>query len=308
MLYPWRSTWVRLVAAAVGCLAAAILAVTVLAAPVYAHIALDSATAATGSTVEGSGSGFSPFGSAVQLHLDQPAAPALWSGAADRGGAVAFSFTVPSVASGSHSIVATQTGRDREPTPGTPATAVLRITAAAAASPAATQAGTGNQQKQPQAPGASAASTARSTAAVPATVSSPQTTGPLAAGSPVVFSLPTHAAARLPNPPPQVATMWRVDGAVPRVATVAAPVAARATPAPVTSTGERAAPSVPALAALAVLVGAAIVLIATTLQLRRGHAPTPEVAASAPRRQRGQRRGATVRSPDLWSGSPARLR
>ena len=315
MLYPWRSTWVRLAAAAAGAIAAAIVAVTVIAAPAVAHIALHNASASSGSIVDGSGGGFSPIGSTVQLHLDRSNGSTLWSGAPDRGGAVTFSFTVPSVAPGSHTVVATQTDGDGDPVAGTPATAPLQITAASAPSPTATQAGQpqngeDSQQKQPasqphgqpQLPGVS------SVPAAPTIARSPATVAPQAVAPPAVFSLPTHTATRLTNPPPQVATMWRVDGAVPSAATVGAPLIAPAAPAPATSTGSREAPSVLTLAALAVLVASAVVLIATTLQLRSAGVTTPEAAPAAPRRQRAQRRSATMRSPDLWSGSPARLR
>ena len=301
-------------AAAAGAIAAAIVAVTVLAAPAAAQIALHSASAASGSTVDGSGSGFSPAGNAVQLHLDQPDGSTLWSGAPDRGGAVTFSFTVPSAAPGSHTVVATQAGRDGEPVDGTPATAPLQITDASG-SPAPTQQGQpqngeGNQQKQaasqshgqPQVPGVS------SVTAVPSIAGTPATVSPAAAAPPVVFSLPTNATTRLTNPPPQVATMWRVDGAVPSAATVTRPLVAPARPAPATSTGSREAPSVLTLVALAVLLASASVVIATTLQLRSAVVTTPEAAPAAPQRQQAQRRSATMRSADLWSGSPARLR
>ena len=308
MLYPWRSIRVRLAAAAVGSLAAAIVAVTVIAAPAVAHIALHDASAASGSTVDGTGGGFSPAGSTVQLHLDRSTASTLWSGAPDRDGAVTFTFTVPSAAPGSHTVVATQTGRDGDPVAGTPTTAPLQITAASAPSPTASQAGQPqngqrSQQKQPgqpQVPGVS------SVTAAPAITGTPATVAPPAAAPPVVFSLPTHIAPRLTNSPPQVATLWRVGGAVPGAASAAAP--APAAPTPATSTGSRKAPSVLTLVALAVLVASAIVLIATTLQLRSAKATTPEAAPVAPERRPAQRRSATMRSPDLWSGSPARLR
>jgi hypothetical protein len=131
---------------------------------------------------------------------------------------------------------------------------------------------------------------------------------PSAAGPPVVFSLPAHTATRLTNPPPQVATLWRVDGAVPNGATAAAPVTAPAAPAPATSTGSSASRSVLTLVALAVLIASAIVLIATTLQVRSAAATAPQAAPEAPQRQRVRRRSATMRSPDLLSGSPAHLR
>lgn len=313
MLYPWRSTRVRLAAAAAGALAAAIVAVTVIAAPAVAYIALHDPSAASGSTVTGSGGGFSPVGSAVQLHLDRSSSSTLWSGTPDRGGAVTFNFTVPAVAPGSHTVVATQTGRDGDPVAGTPATAPLQITAPSAPSPTASQAGQpqagqGIQQKQPAAspprgqpplPGASSVTSVPSAAGTPATVAPP------AAAPPVVFSLPRPDATRLTSPPPQVATLWRVGGAVP---TLAAPVIAPAAPAPATSAGSRGALSVPTLVALAVLIASAIVLIATTLQVRSGEAHAPEAAPAAPQRQRAPRRSATMRSPDLWSGSPAHLR
>ena len=291
---------------------------TVIAAPAPAHIALSNASAASGSTVTGSGSGFSPVGNPVQLHLDRSSASTLWSGAPDRSGAVAFSFTVPA-ATGSHTIVATQTGRDGEPVDGTPATAPLQITAASAAS-APTQSGQppndqGIQQKQPgsqphgqpQVPGVSSGppATGVTTPVVPRAAAAPPAPGP-----PVVFTLPGHNTTRLTltNPPPQVATLWRVDGAVPNSATVAAPITAPAAPAPATSTGSREAPSALTLAALAVLVASAIVLIATTLQLRSADDLAPQSVPAVPQRQQAQRRSATMRSPDLWSGSPARLR
>ena len=286
---------------------------TVIAAPAAAQIALHSASAASGSTVEGSGSGFSPAGNAVQLHLDEPDGSTLWSGAPDRGGAVMFSFTVPSAAPGSHTVVATQAGRDGEPVDGTPAMAPLQITNASG-SPAPTQQGQpqngeGNQQKQPasqshgqpQVPGVSSVTAVPSIAGTPVTVSPP-------AAAPVVFSLPTNATTRLTNPPPQVATMWRVDGAAPSATTVTGPLVAPTRPAPATSTGSREAPSALTLVALAVLVASAVVLIATTLQLRSAEVTTPEAAPAAPQRQRAQRGSATMRSADLWSGSPARLR
>ena len=232
---------------------------------------------------------------------------------------MAFSFTVPP-ATGSHTIVATQTGRDGEPVDGTPATAPLQITAASAPSPAATQPGQpqsdqGMQQKQPasqphgqpQPPGVSPVAPAPN-ATTP--VAPPAAAAPAASGPPVVFSLPAHNTTRpaLANRPPQVATLWRVEGAVPSAATTAAPVTTPANPAPATSTGSREAPSALTLVSLAVLVASAIVLIATTLQLRSAEDATPEAAPAAPQRQWAQRRSATMRSSDLWSGSPARLR
>lgn len=316
MLYPWRSTWVRLAAAAVGAVAAAVFAVTVIAAPAAPHIALAANSAASGSTVSGSGGGFSPAGSAVQLHLDRPTAATLWSGAPDRGGAVAFSFTVPSVAAGSHTIVATQTGRDGDPVSGTPATAPLQIPAAASPSTAATQSAQpqnqqGSQLKQPgsqphvpsQVPGVSSVTTAPSNPDTPATVAPPAVAAP-----PVLFTVPGRGATRLTNPPPQVATLWRVDGAVPTAKTTAAPVTAPAAPRPAASAGSRETPSVLQLVALAALIVSAIVLIATTLQLRSAEPPAPAVSGKAAQRGRAGRRSPTMRSPDLWSGSPARYR
>ena len=320
MLYPWRSTCVRLTAAAVGAVAAAVVAVTVIAAPASPHITLSTGRAASGSTVDGSGGGFSPQGSSVQLHLDRSTGSTLWSGAADRSGAVAFSFTVPSVAAGSHTVVATQTGRDGEAVSGTPATAPLQITAASPASAAATQSAQpqnqqASQQKQPgsqphgqpQVPGASPVTTAPSAPSTSATAGPPVVSVPPAAAPPVVFSLPAHGATRLANPPPQVATMWRVAGAVPNVGGTA-PVSTPARPSPAASAGSRASPQVLTLLALAVAIASAIVLIAATLQLRSADPPAAPAERPEPQRPRSSRRKPTVRSPDLWSGSPARLR
>lgn len=317
MLYPWRSTWVRLAAAAVGIVSAAIVAVTVIAAPAPAHISLHASSAATGSTVTGSGSGFIPYG-AVQLNLDRTSGSTLWSGAPDRGGSVAFSFTVPAAAAGSHTVIATETGRDGQPVSGTTATAPLQITAGSPPSAAATQSGQpgnqGSQQKQPgsqphgqsQGPGVVSV-TAPSGPASPSTIAPPAADAPPAPAPPVVFTLPHPSATRLTNPPPQVATMWRVDGAVPNSATAPARVTPAA-PSPATSTGSREAPSALQLVALAVLVASAIVLIATTLRLRSAEPAAPGLVRDTPQRHRARRRSATMRSPDLWSGSPARLR
>lgn len=289
---------------------------TVIAAPAPAHIELNASSAATGSTVTGSGSGFTPSG-AVQLTLDRTSGATLWSGAPDRGGSVAFSFTVPATAAGSHTVIATETGRDGHPS-GTTATAPLRITAASPPSAAATPSGQpatqGSQQKQPgtqpheqpQVPGI-ASVTAPSGPASPSTIAPPAAEAPAAPAPPVVFTLPHPSAVRLTNPPPQVATMWRVDGAVPSSTTAPAPVTLPA-PSPATSTGSREAPPALQLVALAVLVASAIVLIATTLQLRSAEPAAPGPVRDAPQRHRARRRSATMGSPDLWSGSPARLR
>jgi hypothetical protein len=302
LLYPWRSTWVRLTAAAVGVVAAAIVVVTGIAAPAPAHIALNASRAATGSTVTGSGSGFIPDGS-VRLTLDRTSGSTLWSGAPDRSGSVAFSFTVPAAAAGSHTVVATETGHDGQPVSGTTATAPLRITAASPPSAAATQSaqpGTeGSAQKQPgsqphgqpRVPGV-ASVTAPSGPASLSTIAPPGADASPAPAPPVVFTLPDPGAKRLTNPPPQVATMWRVEGAVPNSATAQA----------------RVTPEALQLVALAVLVASAIVLIATTLRLRNAEPAAPGLVRDAPQHHRARHRSATMRSPDLWSGSPARLR
>ncbi|MBV8526741.1 MAG: hypothetical protein JOZ75_00345 [Candidatus Dormibacteraeota bacterium] len=321
MLYPWRSTWVRLAAAAVGAVAAAVVVVTVIAAPASAHVTLNTGSAATGSTVDGAGAGFSPRGSAVELRLDRPTGSALWSGAPDRSGSIAFSFTVPAAKAGSHRVVATQTDRDGQPVDGTPATAPLEVTSAPP-SDAVTQSPPpqdqqGDQQKQPgsqsqvpvplvtTAPGVPGALAAP---AVPVPAPAPAAAAPPAAAPPVVFSLPAHEVTHLTNPPPQVATLWRFDGAVPSATTASVAVTALAAPSPAASTRSHEAPSVLQLVALAVLITSAIVLIATALQLRGEAAPAPAAAATAPQPQPATRRSATMRSPDLWSGSPARLR
>jgi predicted secreted protein len=267
----------------------------------------------------------------VQISLGRSGGSVLWSGPPDHGGAVAFSFTVPSVAPGSYTVVATQTDEDGDPVDGTPASAPLQVTAAASPSASTSPAGNppgpqGQQSNNPKPANAppvphgqpQLASPVTSMPAGPATQgtapvggSTPAPPAPVLKAPAPVASSPPERATHLLNPPPQVATMWRVDGAGP--SSVPAPPSTLTTVnsagpgvAPATSTGSREAPSVLTLAALAVLIASAIVVIATTLQLRTEDVPEVAPVRDTPRRQRASRRSATLSSG--WSGSPARLR
>ena len=298
-----------MVAGAAGVVAAAVIAVTVVAAPPSARIVLRGGTAASGSTLDGFGDGFDPSGSNVQISLSGPSStggPTVWFGKPDHSGAFVFGFTVPSTAPGAYSVNAVQTS----PEGGLQATAPLQITGVPPGSDDDNgQQGQGNhpQPSQPPhtVPNGPVATTASNASSPVTTAAAPATSGMAASADTPVFGVPLGGAVRLPNPPPQVATMWRVAGAVPSSSTTVAAIGAPVAAAPALSAGSSGAPSLVTLMALGVVIASAIVVIATTWQLRSPEAPAP---APVPERQTVLGRSATMRSSDLWSGSPARFR
>lgn len=299
-----------MVAGAAGVVAAAVIAVTVVAAPPSARIVLRGSSAASGSTLDGFGDGFDPSGSNVQISLSGPSGsggPTVWFGKPDHSGSFVFGFTVPSTAPGAYSVLAVQTSPDG----GLQATAPLQITGAPGSDDDNDQSGQGDHsqpsqppQPVPSGPAATAASNPSSTVS---TAAAPATSGMAASADRPVFGAALGGYLRLPNPPPQVATMWRVAGAGPASATTVATIRAPAAAAPATSAGSRDAPSVITLAALGVVIASAIVVIATTLQLRSPEGPLSALVPE-PQRQAATRRSATLRSSDLWGGSSARVR
>lgn len=277
MTNSWRHGLTRLAAAAVSAIAAATIVVaTTVASPGRVTVTVRPATVAAGAMLTGTGSGFSPQGAAVQIHLDSTAGPSMWSGRASEDGLITFGFAVPSVAPGNHVVVATQTGSDGDPVPGTPVTVPIRVTPAPTPSASSTPAPpppTPPQirgqsvpstappvQLNPSTGNAQAAPTSAPTN-LPAPTSSPSTPPP----TPAPSLTPASSAPPVQPPsnqskPPQVLSLWRIGGSVPQVAPTSAPAAPTPQQPPVT---------------LMVLdgsaMGAAVVVIALALKPR--HAP-----------------------------------
>lgn len=224
----------------------------------HARISLATGSAPPGAPVGGSGSGFSPTGSAVQISFDSASGPTLWTGMPGADGTFGFSFTVPNAPPGSYSIVATQS-QNGGPVPGTPAHATLVVTAVA-------DPPTAGPLLVPTQPAPPAAPTDPPQPATPAQtdppVASPDPTpapaDPTAAPAPTLS--PAHAGSR-PRPP-QVASLWRVGGADPSWMTGFA-VSAVVT--------QETSPLVPLGAGVAIVVS--VVATGVTLRRRTGDRP-----------------------------------
>ena len=278
MTNPWRHHLTRLAAAAVSAIAAATIVVaTTVASPGRVTVTVRPATVAPGGTLTGTGTGFSPDGAAVQIHFDSTAGPSMWSGRASEGGAISFSFAIPAAAPGNHIVVATQTGSDGDPVPGTPVSVAIRVTPPPTPSASATPAPPPPTVSPPQAQGQGQSQLAPATAppvqlspavadpevtpanaptARPAPTRTPSTPAPTGAPSPAPAS--TVAPVSPPSSqskPPQVLSLWRIGGSVPQVAPTSAPVP---------QTPQQ--PPVPLMVLDGSAMGAAVVVIALALK------------------------------------------
>ena len=207
-----------------------------------ASISVTPASGDVGATVEGVGRGFSnshggaPSSEPVVIHFDSRNGPVLWSGRPDGSGNIEFRFTVPQVAPGSYTLIATQNNADGVPAPGTPARAAFTVTGpapapaaapvaaapqptAAAPAPAPAAAPTGTATASPTAATAprvrvaptQSTATAGATASAPAAAPAPAATpapaaapaaDPAAAPAPAVESAPAPAVESAPAPAP----------------------------------------------------------------------------------------------------------
>lgn len=276
MTNPWRHALTRLAAAAVSAIAAATIVVaTTVASPGRVTVTVRPATVAVGATLTGTGTGFSPEGAAVQIHFDSTAGPSMWSGRAGESGSISFAFAIPSVAPGDHAVVATQTGSDGDPVPGTPVSVAIHVTPAPTASasatpapPPPTQPSTQGQGQGPTPPAQLSPAIANpgvtpsnAATAPPAPTRTPSTPPPtpapsLAPASSVAPLSPPASQAR----PPQVQSLWRIGGSVPQVAQTSVP-----------TTAAPQHPPVPLMVLDGSAMGAAVVVIA--LALKPQHAP-----------------------------------
>ncbi|MGH7685344.1 MAG: hypothetical protein ACREN2_00760 [Candidatus Dormibacteria bacterium] len=271
---PWRHHLTRLAAAAVSAIAAATIVVaTTVASPGRVTVTVRPATVAAGGTLTGTGTGFSPEGAAVQIHFDSTAGPSMWSGRASEVGSISFSFAVPSVAPGKHVVVATQTGSDGDPVPGTPVSVPIQVTPPPAPSASATAApppppSPANQGVSPSAappvqlspaianPGAAPTS---APTALPAPTRAPSTPPPTAAPSLTpAAGVPPVSPPSSQSRPPQVLSLWRIGGSVPQVAPTSAPATTAAPQ-----------PPVPLMVLDGSAMGAAVVVIALALKPQR---------------------------------------
>ena len=186
-----------------------------------ATLSLNTTNGAVGTTVTGSGKGFSGMMGAVstnvpaqpapvEIHFGSRTGPVLWTGVPDGSGQIAFSFQVPASEPGEVVIFATQSTPTGAAVSGTPARTVFTVDAPPAA-PAPTQ----QAVVEPE------------PAAAPAPVAAPAAT---------------------PAPAPRVRVATRAPAATPAPAPAAA---APAVPAAVTPAPEVAAPVAPAAEAAA---------------------------------------------------------
>lgn len=279
MRNPWRHASGRLIAAAASALlAAALLAVTVAADPSHPQIVLRSSSAAPGARVQGFGTGFAMGAGPVQVRFNAAEGPTLWSGDPSGTGDVVFTFTVPNVSPGMGRVVATQNDLSGAPIPGTPVTAAFRVASAPGSPTPTATPNDNNAQTQPTFVPAPASqqpvlqqrqpAPLTAPAAVPA---APPAAAPAAPGAPVATRT---APAPGPTPlfkPPQVASLWRVGGAVPQVSPTLAPISPTA-----------ADPPALLLAIDAVAMGGAIVVIALALQPQAKRKPRVAMAKALP--------------------------
>jgi hypothetical protein len=219
----------RLAIAVAGVVAVPVLAASIAyACGALASVSVSPASGDVGTLVQGSGRNFSdahgssPSAEPVYVRLGSRTGTILWEGRPDAAGNIAFAFTVPNVAPGSYTIVATQNNADGTPAGGTPARATFQVTGVVTAPVAATPA-------IPEDP-----------APAPATAAAP---APAQTASPAPAATPAPATRTRVAPAPAAA-------AAPAPAPAAAPAPAVATPAPeATPAPAAAAPAAPAVAA-----------------------------------------------------------
>ena len=137
----------RLAVAVAGVVAVPVLAASIAyACGALASLSVSPASGDVGTTVHGSGKGFSnahgssPSTEPVYVRLGSRTGAILWEGRPDSAGDISFAFTVPNVAPGSYTILATQNNADGTPAAGTPARATFQVTGPVAAPVAATPA------------------------------------------------------------------------------------------------------------------------------------------------------------------------
>ncbi|HEX6539742.1 MAG TPA: hypothetical protein VF155_11240 [Candidatus Dormibacteraeota bacterium] len=278
MTNPWRHASGRLVAAAAGALlAAALLAVTVAADPSQPQIILRSSSGAPGARVQGFGTGFAMGAGPVQIRFNAAEGPTLWSGDPGGPGAVMFTFTVPNVSAGMDRVVATQNDLSGAPIPGTPVTAPFRVMTVPGSPTPTANPNDNNSRTQPTLVPAPVSQQPvleqRQPAPLTAPAAVPAAPPAAAPAAPAAPSAPRTAPAPAPTPlfkPPQVASLWRVGGAVPQVSPTLAPIS----PTPDD-------PPVLLLAIDAIAMGGAIVVIALALQPQARRKPRVAIAMAA---------------------------
>ncbi|MGH9176963.1 MAG: hypothetical protein ACRD0N_00205, partial [Acidimicrobiales bacterium] len=102
-----------------------------------ATLSVTPAEATSGATVAGVGKNFIPHGAdrpstePVVVRFNSRTGTPLWSGRPDASGNISFSFTVPDVAPGQHTIIATQNDANGNPASGTPARVAFTVTPSA---------------------------------------------------------------------------------------------------------------------------------------------------------------------------------
>jgi len=229
----------RLAVAVAGVVAVPVLAASIAyACGALASLSVSPASGDVGTTVHGSGKGFSnahgssPSTEPVYVRLGSRTGAILWEGRPDSAGDISFAFTVPNVAPGSYTILATQNNADGTPAAGTPARATFQVTGPVAAPVAATPA----IPEDPAPAPATAAAPAPAQSASPAPAATP---APAPATRTRVAPAPAAAAAPAPAPAaaraPAIATPAPEAIPAPAAAAPAAPAVAAPAPAEETS-------------------------------------------------------------------------
>ncbi|HET7486640.1 MAG TPA: hypothetical protein VFJ85_01830 [Acidimicrobiales bacterium] len=264
-----------LFAAAFGVVAIPLVAASIAyACSALASLSLTPSTGDVGATISGVGKGFSnshggaPSSEPVKLHFNSRTGPVLWEGRPDAAGTVAFTFSVPRVAAGSYTLIATQTNADGQPAPGTPARAQFTVAGPLADSVAAELAAPVQSTETAAPAAAPVAAPAPAPAPAPAarTATAPRVrTAP--AAKPVVAA-PAPVQVQAPAPAPEANT----PPAPPAPAVTPAPVTPVAPATPVTSPARRSATVAaassdhsPALAIGFVVVGLLLVVGAVAM-------------------------------------------
>ena len=198
-----------------------------------ATLQVNPGSAASGTTVTGTGQRFAPHGAdapstePVVLHFNSRTGPVLWSGRPDAGGAIAFSFTVPDAEAGQYTLIATQNDPNRAgfAASGTPA----RVSFTVAAPPVAAEPTAATPAEETTAAPAVAVATSPTPAATPARAATPR----------VRVAAPARTAA----PAPAVAAAPAPAAAAPAPVTPAPVETPAAAPAPVVSPAPESAPA-----------------------------------------------------------------